>query len=111
WPAACPSRSCPGLTAAKRRVDRRRRPRHDHHMDLTAQLLADAVAIVALLGLVWRASSTLTRIRFEVVALRKDVDRIVTDKDAAHRGITERLSRDEERLLEHERWHRGQRGR
>jgi 3-methyladenine DNA glycosylase AlkC len=69
---------------------------------------ADAAAAAVLLtslGILWRASSILTTIKLEVSYLRRDVDKMVADKDKEHSELTARITNADTRLLDHERWH------
>lgn len=75
------------------------------------QILADAVAVLAIVGLVWRASWLLSKIRFEVSALREDVDHMVTDKERQHTAQSDRIEHAEKRLARLERWRASMRGR
>jgi len=66
---------------------------------------AVAAVLITSVGVLWRASSILTTIKLEVSYLRRDVDRLVTDKDRAHTELSQRIGNNETRLLDHERWH------
>lgn len=74
-------------------------------MNLLGQILADLVAVAAILGIAWRAAGTLTAVRFEVRQLRVDVDEITRDKRDDHQRIDQRITDNTTRISRHEQWH------
>ena len=70
-------------------------------------ILTDILAVLAILGLVWRASVILTTIKVEVSQVRRDVDRVVANEETEHNRIVKRLDREDQRWLDHAKEHRG----
>jgi hypothetical protein len=73
-------------------------------VNLTGQILADVVSVTIILGLVWRASSILARIRFEVTSLREDVDKLAASRQRVSDVHERRMTRIEKRVWSLERW-------